>query len=458
LKIAIKNEFLCIEFKNVEERKIVKAHFTFEDMSNVMSRGGFDKTKIKKVSFLRISKKYGFLFSGFLQDYLSFCRRKGLVIEEVTDLRTKLPHQLKKYDTEKFKKHFPFEYVEHETRILDKMLKVSYGICKSPTGGGKGDVIMAFVKEVKTPTLLLVNKITLAFQLKERAEKEGLSVGVWHSKEKTRGEDLQIATIGSVNSLGEFDKYKVLIVDEVHRASSNTFQTFLKNSSFPVRIGFSATPRTDNYKFALIRQFFGEIVVEVKAKELLENEVIAKPIIKFVKVKCMPTLDWQSAYDRAIINNESRNKQIIKIIEKHNEPTLILINDVKHNQGNKIKEKIEELTEKKVNFISGVYGDKNKSIQSLEDDKIDVLIATNILNEGVSIKNIKLLIIASGRKAESETLQKIGRGVRIMEGKESFKVYDFYDMGNKFTERHSQERMSIYKKEGYGNIELIDSF
>lgn len=458
MKIKIRNDFIVIKFNNQKEKTAIKSHFQFDDISKAITSAGFDPKKIKKVNLMKTKKDLNFLFSGFLQDLLFFCKKAGFTITEIEDDRDKFISQKK--EPSNLEKYFPFDYNQHEVSALKKLLKVSYGICKAPTGGGKGDVIMSYILETNLPTLLLVNKITLANQLKERALESGIkSVGVWHSKEKTEGEQLQIATIGSAKGLKNLSCFKVLMVDEIHRAASNTFQEFLKGICYPIRIGFSATPEAEErnkYKYALIRQFFGEIVTEIKPKELLDNKVIAKPKIKFVKVQCPPTLDWPSAYQEGIINNIERNSKIVDIIEEHNRPTLVLINDVKNKQGEKIKERIEELTLKKVEYISGSNQiNREDAIEKLENEEIDVLISTNILNEGVSIKNVHLLINASGRKSKVETLQKLGRGVRIKEGKEKVLVYDFFDYGNKFTQRHSTERMKTYKNEGYDDIELL---
>jgi len=321
------------------------------------------------------------------------------------------------------------------------------------------EVMLAFIKIAKLPTLILVNKIGLCDQLAERAEEAGIeSVGIWHSKKKKSG-DVQFATIGSVKSLPSLSKYKILIGDEVHHFSSKTFQDFLSKSSYPIRIGFSATPdKDDPFIYAKVRQYFGNEIAVVSADELIENKVIALPKITFLNVDCPATLDWKTAYEQGIIKNKERNKKIVDIVEKYEMPTLILIKDVKHKQGEIIKSYIEENTHKKVVYIHGSSKhNRMKVIHSFENGEIDVLISTNILNEGISMKKIKVLINASGGKSKVENLQKLGRGVRIDDGKSEVIVYDFDDNGNKFTERHSAIREKLYKKEGYQEIEHIDN-
>lgn len=454
MKIYIDNKIIAIIFENKIEETTVKEYFTWADMSKVFSRGMFDAKKIRNVCFVKKMGKFHILFSGFLQELIFLIKKENIALSEFQDKRTKYKYQLKKYTNEELEHYFPFDYNKHETDALRKLLKINCGIVKVPTGGGKGDILVSFIKEIKLPTLVMVNKISLAEQLASRAIEAGLnSVGVWNSKKKING-DILFSTIGSFGSIPSLAKYKILCIDEVHHASSKTFQDFLAITNFPVRLGFSATPNKGNgYEYALVRQYLGDVIAEVDAEELMKNKVIVRPKIIFHKVECTPTLDWPSAYELGIIKNEERNRKIAQLVEEYDIPTLILIKDVKYKQGEIIKEYIENNTNKKVVYMSGSSNhDRQKVLEDFENGLIDILISTNILNEGVSIKSIKLLINASGGKSKVENLQKLGRGVRIKEDKKEVIIIDFYDNGNRFTQIHSEIREKIYKKEGYLDI------
>ena len=154
---------------------------------------------------------------------------------------------------------------------------------------------------------------------------------------------------------------------------------------------------------------------------------------------------------------------VAELAAKTNQKALILIKDVEKGQGEYIKEKIESLCNKTVMFISGQSKeDRMETIEKLEKGEIDIIIATNIMNEGINIKSIGLVIIASGGKSSAETLQKIGRATRVVRDKngEILKdraiVVDFLDIGNKFTESHSAKRKNLYKKEGFKEIQEVD--
>ena len=97
-----------------------------------------------------------------------------------------------------------------------------------------------------------------------------------------------------------------------------------------------------------------------------------------------------------------------------------------------------------------------ETIKKFNNGEIPVLIGSSILNEGISISNMKVLIMASGGLAKTQTVQKIGRVLRITKEKREGIFYDFIDTGNKYLLKHSKARITLYKKEGFDDITLLD--
>lgn len=457
MKIKITDSNVFFSCSKEEERKI-KPYFAYEDKTNVFAGGKYDVTKIKKVNFIKSKNGLSWLFSGFLKDFLLALKKENIKPEELEDARTKLPHQTKDYSLEYLGKYFPFDYNSHQTEALQKLLKTNRGIIKANTGSGKGNVLISYLLEVQEPSLIIVDKVMLAEQLAERAIISGLnSVGILHGKKNTvENKDYVFATIGSIKKIPNFSHFNVLVVDELHHSSSKRFQDLLSQFSYPVQIGFSATPdKGDKYTFATIRQFFGNIIYETDAGSMMDNEVIAKPKIYFIENEVNPMIDWPSSYKECIIKNQERNNLIVDIVEKYDEKVLILIKDVKNKQGKILKDYITENTTKNVEFIQGATKNREEVLDWFENGDLDVLISTNILNEGISLKEIRILVNASAGKSKVENLQKIGRSTRIKDDKKKVIVYDFLDLGNKFTQKHAKERMKIYIKEGFKDIETI---
>ncbi len=460
MKIHIDDKILAIKIKDKNEEILVKSFFTYPDMSKVFVGGTYDKKNIKNVLLVQKKGEWLIINSGFLREFVEFLKKEKMKVEEVEDKRTRFDYMKKEYTNEELKKYFPFNYNEHQVEALKVMLKSSRGLVVAPTSAGKSTIFNAFVKETNLPTLILVNKITLANQLYESAKEYGIeNCGVWHSNKRVFGKGLTVATIGSVFSLPSFDNFKCLVVDETHNASAKQFQDFLLRVNYPVQFGFSATPnKGDRYNYALIRRFLGSPIIRIKAEKLIENKVMAKPKIHFIRNYVKKIDNWPETLEEGLINNSDRNRKIVKVLNKYNLPSLILITDVKYKQGEKIKAAIEEESNKRVVLLSGKTSslERDDAIKKMENGEIDVIIGTTIFDEGVSIKNIFLYINASGGKSSNKTLQRIGRSLRMKEGKEQALVFDFMDLENEFTESHSLQRRRLYKKEGYKDITEID--
>jgi superfamily II DNA or RNA helicase len=445
MRICINDKIILIKFSNDLEFVEIKNRFTVTDKSYVFVGGTFDPKKIKQKCFLRKRKEFYWLNSGFLYDLLKFIKSKNFVIEELKDNRTKFEYQNKDYSYEELKSLLPdFDYVDHQIEALRAMLKTNIGIVQAPTSAGKTEIIISYLKASRLPTLILVNRVSLALQTMERINKNGIKAGICYGGGVKEG-DVIVSTIGSVYKVPNLTKFKALMIDEVHRSQANQFQKFLSKTSYPIRFGFSATPNSgDEYKWNLIKQYLGNIIYTINPEPLMKHKVIAKPKIKFLEVSCFPTVDWPTANWTCIVTNRNRNNKIKDLIKEYKVPTLILIRNIDH--GKELNNLIEGSE-----FVSGVDDaeTRQKIIRRFEEGTLNTIISSNIFNEGISINRIKLLIIASGGKSKIETIQKLGRGLRVHEHKDSVHVFDFNDYGNYFTEKHSKMRKNIYRKAGF---------
>jgi len=459
LEIFLTDSSLLFRTEDLNVLKGIKLLFTFSDASKAISKFGFNKNKIKKICFMKsVEKNLWKLPSGFSADFFNFLKQYSIPFKIVLDKRKEIQYIKEEILEEKISEYFPFNYNDHQIRATKKILKARRGIIVAPTSAGKGDIIATYMNLTKSNTLVLVNQIMLAMQLYSRFVEAGVDCGIHTSDRKEFSEKNMVATIGSINSL-DVKKFQTLIIDEVHTASSQQFQDFLDANSFPIQLGFSATPdKGDKYKFALIRQYFGNPIEKIFLDELKDNNVIAKPYIFFIKNENENTIDWPSALVNCLIKNEDRNNKICEIVSNTNRQSAILITDTMYGHGELLKKQIQEKSGKKVVFLTGDSNSKDRmsAIDEYEKGNIDCIIGTSILNQGISIKSIELLINASGGKSNSANLQKLGRSIRSKEGKKNAVIIDFTDEGNVFTQKHSVKRRKIYTDEGYSDIQTVN--
>ena len=143
---------------------------------------------------------------------------------------------------------------------------------------------------------------------------------------------------------------------------------------------------------------------------------------------------------------------------KFNNNSLILVNHLAH--GDALYDKLLECTDKQVFFVKGEVEvetrDEIKKIMETNNNVICIAMSS-IFSTGINIKNIHMIMFASGGKSFIRTIQSIGRGLRLNENKNKLVIIDLADH-LKYGERHSFKRKEIYGQEkiNYKITEIVE--
>jgi superfamily II DNA or RNA helicase len=149
----------------------------------------------------------------------------------------------------------------------------------------------------------------------------------------------------------------------------------------------------------------------------------------------------------AIVENEYRNSIVKKLVEHHDkEKVLILTKYI--NQA----KKISEILDVPVMWNKTKLKERQRLLKEFDFGDIDVLVASRILDEGIDIKNVNVVIIASAGDRFEKTIQRLGRGLRVTKKKKSVIIYDFWDETHSVLLRHSKNRKKDYITFGYDDI------
>lgn len=258
----------------------------------------------------------------------------------------------------------------------------------------------------------------------------------------------------------EFTKsVKVIVVDEAHHSGADGyFRTLL---SFPnAQYKYAMTGSIDRHDKLLLqrmRGLYGGVINAVTNDELIERGVSAKPTITMINVKGHITLEPQDEKnfikitELGIVKNDTRNTIITQIAKKMyhlDKPTLITVNRVEH--GEILRDMLSDEDIPCI-FLSGDDDSETRqlAIKGMTDGSVKVLIATSIFDEGVSVNNIRALIMAGSTKSLRLVLQRTGRSLRKKTTDNTALIFDFIDRNHPILRRHSEERLNIYKNEGY---------
>jgi superfamily II DNA or RNA helicase len=361
-----------------------------------------------------------------------------------------------------------FTYYDYQEDFIESIILKKRGVVKAPTGSGKTLIMAGAIKALSgegRKMVLLFNAKQLLTQtyafLTDTCKFD--NIGLCFGDGYIYG-DIMLCTVQSIDRIMDthLEETEVLMVDECHEFCNGKI-TLPAIEAFPnadYRIGFTATPPSDDIGKHSLEGALGPVWDFVSTSDLVDDGTLTKPVINVIDRSYTASglddnMTYQEVYEEYIVNNVSRNQTIInitnKILEDNDKPRiLILTKSLAH--GDYLLEKLGD----KCQYIEGAneLGDRYKAIDwFINSDKGTVLIGTKILQTGINIQEVTHLINARGMKSEIATLQALGRALRKHESKSVAYIYDFRD-SEKYLRDHSRARISYYKKEGHEVILL----
>lgn len=290
--------------------------------------------------------------------------------------------------------------------------------------------------------------------------------------------------IESYNNVMTFlNTIKVLMCDEIQTAASDGYQRVVNSmNNLRMALGFTGTIPKEPERALKIRALFGETLVNVNNKEMIERGFSTNIKIKFLDYNYPHDLQarverelvinrvpkaqqslmrYQYAYREGIIDNQNRNELIAKLAIKLAKDeqkkgtklaTLIIVNSIEHGE-NIVKEidKLNLTNEVDYDFIHGDSSqeERERAFKELGEGKTQILVASKIIEAGIDLPFLKNLIYCSGGKSYVSVLQRLGRLLRLGKGKKECIVYDIVDRQHSLLYEHAKKRLKYYKDEGF---------
>jgi len=382
----------------------------------------------------------------------------------IADVRDTLDHD---YLVDPSKITTNVELLPYQAEAIEKALKAERGVIHHPVGSGKTVVLIELVRRVGYKALVLVHRKDLLHQTYRRFKETWPGAngiigmcgdGRWAPHAVT------VATFQTIyRKLHDYPKevepwlqeIGQVHVDEVQHLPADTFgKVMARIPNARHRFGYSATPfksEGDNEAYIRVVGWTGPVIHALPPKEGVEFGRLVPADIFLLPAGGPPPDDdnWPRAYASGITYNEVRNMTIVRlahVLQKVG-PTLILVERLAH--GKILSEAL------RCPFLSGQDASdlRNKTWEAMRQDKLPCLVASRIADEGLDIPNIRHLFIAGGGKAGHLLIQRVGRGMRRIPGKDRLTVIDFMDAG-KYVGRHSLARRRTYQKgEAYSVIQ-----
>lgn len=358
----------------------------------------------------------------------------------------------------------------YQSMGLYHMLANRRVVLVSPTASGKSLMLYLFIKwfllfrkgkvALIVPTTGLVLQMQADFHDYSRGAMDKTVHIIYSGKEKENPDArVYITTWQSVQYLPTeyFDKFKAVIVDEVHGASATQLKGILEKSQAEYRIGCTGTLQdTEAHKW-VIEGLFGKAIDLISMERLMKEGWVSKLKIKCLvfrhpKSKETTGLDYAEELDY-LLKDEKRNERIVRLAGHIKENQFVLFGRVAH--GKLLYESIKErYPDRNVYLVYGATSpEEREAIRGALEDHTDSIVVASyqVFSVGVSINNLHHIVFAHPFKSKIRLLQSIGRTLRLHKDKEYATLWDLADMftGSKlnFTARHFQQRVEAYNQQ-----------
>ena len=376
---------------------------------------------------------------------------------------------------------------DEQPLALKSLLQYDSGILSGTTAFGKTIVAIKLIAERKVNTLILVDKISLLSQWKEKLS-EFLVVNETLPEQpiatiKKRGRKKKIEIIGQLgggkNSLngivdiavmqslsrqGEVKdyvkNYGMIIADECHHAAAFTYEQILKTANAKYIYGLTATPIRKDGHHPLLFMYCGPIRYRDKPIKQAEKRPFDHYIVpRFTSLRIPlgsdeKDLSIQELYTE-ITDNDFRNQQIVEeVLKNYSQGRNCIVLSLRTAHVELLAEKLKEEVPNVITLMGGMGKKLTKqAFQRLTDIPADqnfILVATgHFIGEGFDEPRLDTLFLAMPISWKGTLQQYAGRLHRLLETKKEVRIYDYVDIQVKMLEKMYQKRLNGYAAMGY---------
>ena len=404
--------------------------------------------------------KYLKLPRGTYEYLESLCKTNNIKIVKVD----------KRFKGKKINVVFNGELRDEQQKALDNLLKYENGILCAPTGFGKTVIGCKIIEERNVNTLILVNKIQLLNQWKDRIKKflNIETIGEISSKKKNITNIIDVASIKSLWNNGDVlditKNYGMIIIDECHHTAAYTFEQAINTGNAKYVYGISATPERENGHTPIIKMQCGDI--RYKVDSLKFNKELNIPMKVIVKKSHLNFTDQNidnyelNEINDLIAKDVLRSENIIKDIkEEYKKGKNILVLTERLKLMDYIYDKLSKDTNNIFKYYGGIGKKALKSYEKYanqinEEGENKIIVATgSYIGEGFDDSKLDVLFLTMPISGQTRVTQYAGRLHRKDDNKKEILIYDYVDDNFSKTRNMFLKRKKTYEKLGY---EIVD--
>lgn len=303
--------------------------------------------------------------------------------------------------------------------------------CVLPTGSGKttifGSIVEEYTRNNQGKRVIIVSHLgLLVTQTSDRMREEwGVRTGVLQADRYPKREDNTIIT--TMQSLRELKKILrwassqnfyantpaslnigMIIIDECHYAGSESYKNIMSYFPEAVILGFTATPFRQN---KLMTDIFDKVSYTKSMQDLIEDKYLVEPKLNLVPFDTTDQADMFAKMVSIYREKHSGQKAVIylKTIEESK-----LCTQIFRESGITSRSVTSELTGAPRDELLADFRNGGGP---------DVLTTVDVLTAGFDCPNLRALFIPYRVGSVTTYLQRVGRGLRLDEGKTYCDIY-----------------------------------
>lgn len=337
------------------------------------------------------------------------------------------------------------DFVERLSEMIEEGKTIA--LLVSATGTGK-TYASAFAVRQHQPgrVLFLVHREKIARQAMESFRRvlgdEAYTYGLLSGNSHDVNASCLFSTVQTMSKPGtymQFGKHAFdwIIVDEVHHAASNTYQTLFEYFRPKFWLGMSATPeRTD--RNSIYELFDYNVACRITLSDALEQNLLCPfhyYALDDLSVSADYSIDSIDPRDFQKLKEEERVKHILAQARYYGwsgdrVKGLIFVSTIE--EAEKFSHALNAQGLQTLALSSRDYSEaeRDEAIERLCQDRydehaLDYLITVGIFNEGVDIPEVNQVLLLRPTQSAIVFTQQLGRGLRKYKGKEFVTVLDF---------------------------------
>lgn len=339
---------------------------------------------------------------------------------------------------------------DYQVDAVNALTRGVQGYIKAPCGSGKTVIGSSAMVHVGEPGLVLVHTHDLLRQWTGLLRSWEVPVRSLSGQDRDleparvrNGEaEIVVATVQSLNRLGPkvdplLQSVGAVILDEAHHAPAGTFREVLNRCPARYRWGLTATPDREDGWDVLLPYVLGPERWKISMRELVGLGHLLLPDVFALRSDTHLQQEQFTVRGRinmaravnSLCDDKRRTRllvQVIRDLASKGRTILVLVPRVQYAKDLAAIVRALGITAMPVTGNTG-SGLREQRIRGVREGSIQVMVATQLADEGLDVPNLDAVVVASTGRAAGRAVQRIGRVMRTSPNKRTPVVVDVVD-------------------------------